>query len=473
MSDNFGVSNQSNNQLDTLVNIFKQGEQPKLNAITTKRTSLERIQTFYNGINSRLNAIVSNLDTFNASNIQDRFRQKSVESSGAEFATASATGDAVEGLTTVRVNRLASNDLLVSSRVNLADEANLSGTFNLKMFVGGEEKEISLELDGTETNEQVMKKLVSAMNEVEDINIVTSYVRDTSTTGRLSFTARNTGEDGRISFEDNAVFAAFGLNSAALNPEGENRTEMNGTSAGFRMSTVTNLNSEAVVNGITVSRSSNTLDEVVPGLNINLLKTQSADNDEVRLTTDVNVRAVEQLIQPLLDNFNIMLNFLGTDNNIRRSDPGVNSLRSRMRELVSQRVTTAKEGNPEFLTHIGISADNRGNLRITDSAKLKELLAEDPSKVADLFTSEDGFVKKIENATSALQGENGSIRARTASLRTQIDGVQNRFNDTQKRIDRQAEALRKQYTSMLKTFLEAQGQFNSFSSFNGGMGGGF
>ena len=88
--------------------------------------------------------------------------------------------------------------------------------------------------------------------------------------------------------------------------------------------------------------------------------------------------------------------------------------------------------------------------------------------MSNIFISENGFVQKINTVISNLTGSDGLIQSRTLSLSEQIDTTVERTNDLEDRINRQAEALRTEYETMLTVFLEAQAQFSMLSGYSGG-----
>jgi flagellar hook-associated protein 2 len=169
-----------------------------------------------------------------------------------------------------------------------------------------------------------------------------------------------------------------------------------------------------------------------------------------------------------LDSYNDALKLVQDNKSIRRADASANSLYSSLRFIPSTRIDNIDEGNPEYLTVIGIKPDKNGYLKIDDKEQLQEFLEDDPQKIADIFTSEDGFVSKLENIISSLKGDDGIIKAKKESLVDQIESYDNRYKQLQLRIDNQANNLRKQYENILSTYLEAQSQYSSFSAYSGG-----
>jgi flagellar hook-associated protein 2 len=108
-------------------------------------------------------------------------------------------------------------------------------------------------------------------------------------------------------------------------------------------------------------------------------------------------------------------------------------------------------------------------LRITDREKLVDLLEENAQFVANLFSSEDGIISKMQNAVDTLKGEDGLITQRSLSLSDQIDAQDDRIEQLERRLDRQSESLRIQYTSLLEALFEQQGQTSAFGAFNQGL----
>lgn len=479
MSDlNSLLSGGNQTQTDLLVQSYLQTQQPKLNRIQNKKNELEAKNSFFTALNTRINSIVSQIDAFQANEFDKKFGIKKVTSTGAEYVTASADGDASVGSNTVKVNRLASSDSLVSNRVNSADDfGNFNGTFNFDIEVNGDVRTISVELDDTETYQQAMQKIADAVNAEDDFKISASVVKDTSSTVRLSFNTSELGENNKILFVnddsgiliDNDILGNIGLDRNALNSTGATRVAFDSTNAGYRKANVSDLNSEAEVNGITVTRSSNNLEDVINGYKFTLNKVHDSGDEAETLTADIDVDGVASLLQPLLDAYNSALALVNNNKSIRRGDASASSLYSSLRSLPSTKITGLDSGAPDYLTVIGIKPDSSGNLKITNKDALKEFLKDDPQKIADVFTSPDGFVAKLENIVSSLKGETGIIKSKKSSLVQQIESYDKRYDQLKLRIDTQANNLRKQYENILGTYLTAQTQYSSFSQYSSGL----
>ena len=465
MASIFNTGQSQNNQLDQLVAAYRATQQPQITRLQQQQTKLEKTSTYYNKLNGQLNSMISQIDKFKADDAASNFSAKKVTSSSSDYATATATGEAPDGLNTLRVKRLATADILISSQLTSADNFGLSGTKTLEFVINGETKSVNVDFDGTETNSDAMQKIVTAINDSDDFGITAGLVKDTTTTSKLTFRSQSTGEDYNLNFNDSEVFNALGITQAALNPNTSTRTVSTTTSAGYKATDQAELNSYTIVNGVDVRRNSNTMTDVLSGMTISLIKAQADSDPEISLNTSVNNETAEGFIKPFIDTYNNLVKFLSSDKDQLRSDSAVSGLRFNLRSILTQEVTAAQDGNPKYLTNIGLDINSDGTLVIKDSDLLKQLLTEDPSKVSDIFLASDGIINKVKQNVDRLKGSDDLMKAKTLDIANQIDDQKKKIEDMQSRIDRQAEAQKKQYTRILDSYYQAQAQYNSFNSF--------
>ncbi len=474
MVDLFGLASgntSSSSQSDILVEAYKQTQQSKIDALDKKRSDLERRSVFYSSLNSRINSLVSTLDKFQADDAEENFITRSVSNSDTSVLSVSAEGDAIIGLNTVKVNRLATNDVLITERQTLSDEFGITGTKSFTLELNDKSFDVSVDFDGTETVEQALTKITNAVNDIEyededgndqKITLSASLIKDTNTTGRITFTAKDAGSENqiKISTGDNDLMSSLGLSAVV----GGNRTQSSGSGAGYLKADATELDSNATINGIEVTRSSNTLEDVLPGLSISLLKPQSEEDQAVTLQTEVGTDKVKDFVQPLLDNINNILSYLSKDKTLLRSESAPNTLYYQLRSLYSEKIEGVNDDDPEYLSGIGIKFENE-KLFVDDEETLTDLLKDDPSKVYNLFLGENGIVSKLDNMFSDMQGSDGLILTKTRSLQDRISQNKEKVATTEERIARQADALRKQYEDMLQVYYNAEAQYSQFMQY--------
>jgi len=479
-------------QSELIAYTFKQTQQPKIDTLNQRKQSLEQKQVFFNQLNTKITALMSAIDTFGEisgdkynlsfdklTNADSKFVTRNISTSDSSVITASASSEALLGVNTIKVNRLATNDVLVAQSLDLADDFALTGehTFNMNG------KAISVDFgESTLSNEEAMKKIATAINNTEDIGMSASLVKSTTTSGRLTFTATETGttrteDDLEVANDIRFTAGSDVLNELGLGNElGSGRAnrkeykENQADKAYYKVADPNQLNSEIVVNSVVVTRSSNTVTDALEGVTLNLHKAQDEEDMQINLTTTVGTNKVKEMLQPMLTAYNDLLGFLDENKSLQRSDASVSSLRQMVRSMPSQEISTVQtsdsdEDIPSFLTEIGLSIDNAGKIYLDDNEKLEGFLKDDPQKVADLFISEDGFAAKLNKAVYSYTGTDSIISARKDSLSQQIQTTTKRTDELQTRIDSQAEALRKEYESMLEVFLQAQAQYQMLGTY--------
>lgn len=458
-----GLSTGSQSSSDLLIESFRRTKQPDIDSLQSKQSTLENRQVFLNRFRTQLETLSARADVFFADDAASTFNTKKVTVSDNSVLTATAEGGALLGIGTVKVDRLATNDILISSRKNLSDAYAFAGTTKT-ITVNSISTDVAF--DSTDTNETAFAKIATAINANSSSTVSASVVKDTSSTLRLTFTSKTTGTTNQVNFTDGEVLGELGITTASISPNTATRAQSTTTNAGYRLVNVNDLDSQIQINGVQVTRATNTFSDVLTGVSINLQKIQSADDVPVTLTTTVDTdKLASTVIQPFLDSFNNTIRYLKQDPATLRSDSSIRSVYSKLRSLISEPITSAGDGNPKYLTDIGIKIGADGTLSVSDRTTLQGFLESNPQKISNLFTTVDSFAAKAKSAISTLLGSDGLISTRNTSLQSQIKVVSNRKLTLQKRVDTQANSLRKEYENMQKNYLKAQNQFSLLSGF--------
>lgn len=456
-------SSASQSQADLLVEAYKRTQSGKLNQLKDRKTALEKKSSFFNTLRSKISTLLTQIDKFTSTNASSFFITRKVTSSDSSIVAASANSDALLGVNTVKVNRLASNDLLISAQLNASQYFAVSGS-NLTFKING--KDITVSIAPNTTNEDALKQIANAINNISDVNATASIVKDTSSTIRLTITSKNSGTQNIITFDDNASGVLNALGFDNVDPYASIRTpQQSGNQyAHFKIADVSQLDSEAEVNGITIVRSSNTISDALQGVTINLLKVQNSNEQPITLTTEVDSTAVQNVITPLLNAYNDILQYLNNNKSLLKDEPLLRNLMSNLRVIPSQAVSSAQSGNPKLLYEIGIKTNSDGTLSIADSSKLQEALIADYQKVSDLFTSSDSFVKKIQNVISVISSDTNFITNKATTVQRQIFEMQKKITELEAKIEVQAENYKNEYFRSLEAYLKAQSQYTMFSN---------
>jgi flagellar hook-associated protein 2 len=461
-----GLSNSGDTNSSLLVEAYKRTRQRELDTIDTRKKTLETRQVFFNSLRTRLESITSRIDEVLATTFTSKFSAKKVTSSDASVVSVTAGSTASEGVNSVRVNRLATNDILISSTKTLANLVDVGGgtekTFSIT--VNGLTKNVSVTLQDSDTNEQAFQKIVSAINNTTDIGVSASFVKTTSTLGRMTLSSKNTGTVNSITFSDpDNLLGQFGI-TAALFTDPQNRTVANASSAGFRNTASSNLDSEIELNGIQITRSSNVINDAITGYTFTLNKQQSPTDQAVTIQAELDVSGVKTALKPLIDSYNEIVSFLRNQNEVLKNEPSIRNVNTRIRSTVSQEITGLGAGKPNRLSDIGMSVSSTGQLSISNDEIFTNALKKSQADVANLFTSSNGFAVKLRESITSFLGTEGIITSRNKSISTQISSLDTNRRNLQSRIDRQADSLRKQYESIQKSYLQSVNQYSTVSN---------
>lgn len=499
-------STSNGTQLDSLMQTYLQTRQPELDAMTTKKTALETKQVFYSNLRNKLSSVSSQIDKFyqlkNNGEFNSSFKTtgdkllsaKKVTSNNEAFVKATADSTAIAGLSSIRVKQLATNDSFVSKRVPLTENAGFKPeTLKYKIKVkdddgdltaedGSKYNEVEFEINFTaeDTNETALQKIVKAINGKSDLNFVASYMKDTSSTGRMVLTSRESGEENQIDLNfllddksnNKAISKLLGLDN--LNNDRTSKFDGN-TEAKFRVTDVKKLNSELVVNGIEVSRSSNSVDDLLPGVTLNLLKVHTDEDLDVNISTEIDSGKVATNIKNAVDTYNEVVKFLKSDKTMLRSDSAASGLLSQLRTLVTTTIDPAEpdkagaaseEVAPKYITDLGFKVSSDGSLNLSDTETLSDMLETTggAEKISHFFNSENGFFARLNTIVESVTKEDGLIDTRRDSFIRQLDYNKKKTDELQTRIDKAAESMRKQYTSLLDAYNKANNQYTALGS---------
>ena len=168
-----------------------------------------------------------------------------------------------------------------------------------------------------------------------------------------------------------------------------------------------------VVNNIKISRSSNQVNDVITGLNINL---KSADPDStIAITVERDREAIVEKIDDFVTSYNELVDFINEnasfDEDTQDAGPllgdlTVNTLMSRLRTSLQTQLTDV---SLEFrqLVQIGIETTTEGKLKLDKSA-LNDAMEEDMDAVVSLFaatrTSDSNYVEFAYHSDKTLSG---------------------------------------------------------------------
>ncbi|MBK8180368.1 MAG: flagellar filament capping protein FliD [Planctomycetes bacterium] len=374
--------------LDTaaIIEALVRVERFPIDALETKKTDDKKkldLMSTLKGLVDTLKTKAKSLST------PAEFLAFNVTAGNATTASFKAASSAIAGSHTITVNQLASSDRWAFNGV--AD-----ATTNLALADG---EGVSFTYEGVVYNATVtaaassLNDVAAAINTAATGKVSASVVNSGTTTNpswQLVLSGHSTGEDLRISGISSSI-TALTIDATGPSPAGVAQSANN--------LTVGN-NAVALIDGLTVTRSTNDFSDVITGVSISALTADPLTS--TTFTVEPDKEAIKTKLKDFVDAFNKVMGFIHDQNTYSEEKGaggplfGDSSLRTIERtiraELFGATATQISGDTAGFgtLKLLGIDLQKDGTLVINDS-KLTAKLDADLSKFSDLFVDTDGF----------------------------------------------------------------------------------
>lgn len=229
------------------------------------------------------------------------------------------------------------------------------------------------------------------------------------------------------------------------------------------------------VDGLTFSRSSNQVTDVIPGVTLSLQSPTGGATRTFNIERDVTV--VESSLRNLVAVYNDVQTVFGTlktptddsDEELAgalASDSTFRSIRDQVREMVTGQSSTAA-ANVGYLADAGISITRSGTLEIDESA-LSSALTENFSDLVTALSADSENQSAFGDASRGIAGDaskkitdlissNGPIRALTTNAQDKADDYAIQLED----LDSRMEAIRARYVAQFASMESIVDQMNS------------
>lgn len=371
------------------------------------------------------------------------FNKRTAASSDTAVLAAAADSSAQSGVYNVVVSSLAKAKSLQSSTSYTSTTAAV-GTGTLSINVGS--TATSITIDATNNTLAGLKDAINNSGAAVTASIVNV---GTSATPQYSLVVqgKNTGTA-------NDVTIASSLTSGSDPFAGGGTVVQAASDAQFS------------VNGLSLTRSSNTVSDAIPGVTLSLLKDGGASSS---VTVAGDTSAIKNNIKKFVDAYNAVAKIandqFSLDPTTGRQGPlaGESVLRgvaSRLRSSLA--VAGANDTGPRTLSDLGISFQRNGSLSL-DDAKLSAALTSNPTAVSKLFiASQNGIGKRIPETVDAfLATRIGALSSRVDGLGKAMSDLDKKIASEQKRIATYQQNLTAQFSALEKLVsgLQTQGQY--------------
>ena len=388
-------------------------ERKPMTALDTKETSYQAKLSAYGSLQGALGAFQS---AAQALATPAKFVAQRAAVSDATIFSASAGGAAAAGSYSVEVGLLAQAQKLKSSGTAFAATSSTIGSGTLTIDFG------SYSGDTFTLNPDKSTKTISIASGQSSL----AGIRDAINAANAGVTAGivNDGSGYRLTLTSRDTGAANALRIVVADGDGTH-TDSSGLSQlmfdGRSSSGVQNLtqsaaaqNASVTIDGIVISKASNTITDAIEGVTLNLLK-QSVVGTTTNLMVvrdSTGIRgAVESFVKAYNDSAKALADLSAYNATTKRAailqgDSAVRSIQSELRRTLTSALNTAG-GGLTALSDIGIAFQTDGRLKL-DSAKLQTVV-DDPTKdISTLFAavgkSTDSLVSFASASSSTKAG---------------------------------------------------------------------
>lgn len=271
------------------------------------------------------------------------------------------------------------------------------------------------------TNTMTLEELKDAINLQASDKIQASILQVGATDYRLVLRSKETGVNEKIVTTDTGGFLDQKLITydPVTNPTGTMEEVQAAEDASFKY------------NGITLTRSSNVITDITPGVTINLLQDSTSITSHISITQDVDTIAAE--VSTLVKSYNTLLSQLKdmTTTDVEAGKAGIfngdNSINAIGREVT--RLMTSINGQGNSLALYGIDLDETGAMSFKTSTFTNKFNSDAIasskffSNVASDGATENGVFTQLSTLMTRYTGSNGTLTTLTKGSETELKAL--------------------------------------------------
>jgi len=370
-----------------LVEAKKQIEQQKLASFQELKNRLQTFKGVVTTLNTQSRFIV-NKSVFSNNSFSDSNKVVDI----------TTTSSASSGTYSLIINNLATESKLITSGYAGTTTSIASGTVTI---VIGSSASSTVTINSTNNTLDGLRLAVNNLG----LDVKASFLNDGDATNpyRLLISGTQTGSSGTVTMSHATTQTPFSGGSAAVSFE----------------TTQTARDASLLLDGVSITKSSNTVTDVISGA---ALKLQSAGSGTISLSTDTE--AITTKVSDFVDEFNDLSIFLreqlaldseSEETGVLFGNFAVQNLQQILRSSLSSKVTGIS-GDYTYLSQIGITTQSDGTI-ILDTDDFSDALVGDIENVSQLFSSNGsvtnssvayvGFTSDTEPGYYDIQVSNG------------------------------------------------------------------
>jgi flagellar hook-associated protein 2 len=259
---------------------------------------------------------------------------------------------------------------------------------------------------------------------------------------------------------------AFTLTADAGSDAAMSQFTVGGSAAGSMTMTGTAQDASLTVDGVTVTRSSNSISDLVAGVKLDLTGTSTT---AVALTSTRPTASLIQSASDFTETYNqVLATVTGLTNAATgdlKSDSAAKTLLHSMQTLTTKQLTTSTTpGAPTTLAQIGIGTNRDGTLTV-NSATLADMLTKFPDEVEAMFASATDNTGGLSAQLTAISTAASNTTYGLGASTTRYTKAQSDLTSEQDKITTQSDAMTTRLTQQFSTMNSKVAAYKSTQTF--------
>ncbi len=420
-----------------------------ISQLQSRSSQLSKRNDAYKQLNTKLATLT---EAANALTSQDLGNGRLASSTATDKVTASAAASAATGTFSLSVTRLASS-LTQSSRVYAATTtAVLAGgatTATFELRLGGATEGTEITIDATNNTLAGLRDAINAANAGVTATIVATDVAGTQ--NKLVLTSAATGSTGRVELvETTATGTQADLALTSLNLPGGSFSDLDAT---------------FTLNGLALTRSSNTVSDAVSGVTFNLVNTGSATVTVSSSKTDLEAR-LRSFVNAYNDVQDIIAGQYTAGSSGRPAgtlvgDATLRTVQTQLRNALNLSSTT-NGGAFDNLTQLGIGRSEEGKLTLDEttlSSALTNSFSDARALLSGLSSTDTGLANTFyETFKNLSDSTTGLVKNAITGNETSIKTIEKTVSDQLARLSSLRQSLTKQFAAVDAAINQLNGQ---------------
>lgn len=426
--------------IDSLVNAMMTSAQQPITQIQTQVSTYNAKLSAYGTLKSGLSTFQTAMDGLSN---PGKFNAQSVTLTDSNSISATADGSATNGNHSISVSQLATSQRITTSAYS--DASTTFGTGSLKISFGTytpangstaasftentSKSAITVNIDSSNNTLSGIRDAINAQN----ASVTASIVND-GTGNRLVITSMDTGAANSLKIDvtdndgnntDGSGLSTFAYDPTASSGSGKNLSELQAAQ-----------NALLTVDGLNISKASNSITDVIQGVTLNLKAVTSTTNS---MTIATDNSAIKSSVQSFVDAYNKLNTSLR--NLTKFVDGGSSANGPLLGDSVARDVTvklglmmsrvSPTAGTYRTLSDIGVTVGDGGVMTLDDT-KFQKAMTNSPSDVAKIFSpsasSTDPLVSFVSSGDKTVSGTYAVNISQAGSSSQDVAGTLNGVN---------------------------------------------